>query len=142
MLRGIKTGDIWVPTDVYSVNLPLPGDSHPLLLGQVLDGMSADAKPVEAQRTTQCCRSPGAKPTTFPATPQPNPAAPFCTTMGSSQDLENEGFRRLLANAAYWCLGMENKIPEKNNVDLVGVYHATPFKANGYQKGVKPADLR
>jgi len=50
MLRGIKSGDIWVPTDVYGVNLPLAGDSHPLLLGQVLDGMSADAKPVEGAK--------------------------------------------------------------------------------------------
>ena len=56
--------------------------------------------------------------------------------------MENEGFRRLLVNAAYWCVGMENKIPEKNDVDVVGVFRATPFKANGYQKGVKPADLR
>ena len=26
ILRGIKDGDIWGPTDVYTVRLPLPGD--------------------------------------------------------------------------------------------------------------------
>src|SRR5262249_61979083 len=29
ILRGIKDGDIWGPTDVYLVNLPLPDDSKP-----------------------------------------------------------------------------------------------------------------
>ncbi len=35
ILRGIKSGEIWGPTDVYGVRLPLPGDSQPLVLGQV-----------------------------------------------------------------------------------------------------------
>src|SRR5437588_1445497 len=39
ILTGINDGDIWGPTDVYAVRLPLPGDSHPLVLGQVLTGM-------------------------------------------------------------------------------------------------------
>ena len=38
ILRGIADGDIYGPTDVYTVNLPLPGDSKPLVLGQVLSG--------------------------------------------------------------------------------------------------------
>lgn len=33
--RGIKSGDIWGATDVYGVRLPLPGDSQPLILGEV-----------------------------------------------------------------------------------------------------------
>jgi hypothetical protein len=37
IVRGLKDGDIWGPTDVYGVRLPLPGDSNPLVLGQVLD---------------------------------------------------------------------------------------------------------
>src|SRR4051812_41706726 len=39
ILSGIEDGDIWGPTDVYGVRLPLPGDSQPLVLGQVLTGM-------------------------------------------------------------------------------------------------------
>ena len=54
ILRGIKDGDIWGPTDVYGVRLPLPGDSKPLVLGQVLDGHEAD-RPARrpARRTTR-----------------------------------------------------------------------------------------
>ena len=40
IVRGCE--DIWVPTDVYAVRLPLPGDSKPLVLGQVLAGMKSD----------------------------------------------------------------------------------------------------
>ena len=49
ILRGIKDGDIWGPTDVYGVRLPLPGDSKPLVLGQVLEGMKPTDKPVEGK---------------------------------------------------------------------------------------------
>jgi len=50
ILRGIADGDIWGPTDVYGVRLPLPGDSRPLVLGQVLAGMEPDAVPVEGKK--------------------------------------------------------------------------------------------
>ena len=36
ILRGIKSGEIWGSTDVYGVRLPLPGDSQPLVLGEVI----------------------------------------------------------------------------------------------------------
>jgi hypothetical protein len=61
--------------------------------------------------------------------------------MGASVDLENEALRRLLVNAAYWCVGLEDKIPEKADVALVGEYHPSFFGFNGFKKGVKPADL-
>jgi hypothetical protein len=66
----------------------------------------------------------------------------FTTTMGSSTDLSSEGLRRLVVNAAYWCLGMEDKIAERAKVDLVGEYAPTPFGFNKAKKGVKPADHR
>src|SRR5262245_56404267 len=47
ILRGIKDGDIWGPTDVYGVRLPLPGDSQPLVMGQVLAGMNPMDPPAE-----------------------------------------------------------------------------------------------
>jgi hypothetical protein len=66
----------------------------------------------------------------------------FTSTMCSSQDLQSAGLRRLLVNASYWCLGMEEKIPEKSKVDIVGEFKASPFRNNGFRKGVKPADLK
>jgi hypothetical protein len=61
--------------------------------------------------------------------------------MGASQDLLNEPLRRMIVNAAYWCLGMEDKLPEKADVEIVGQYKPTPFGFDGYKRGVKPADL-
>ncbi len=36
ILNSIKSGDIWGPTDVYTVRLPLPGDAQPIVLGEVV----------------------------------------------------------------------------------------------------------
>ena len=48
ILRGIKSGDIWGPTDVYEVRLPLARDCQPLVLGQILEGMHSTDKPIAA----------------------------------------------------------------------------------------------
>ena len=61
--------------------------------------------------------------------------------MGCSKDLESEGYRRLLVNACYWAAGLENSIPAKANVDIVGTYKPRPMGGNGFTHGVKPADL-
>ncbi len=137
ILRGLKDGDIWGPTDVYGVRLPLPGDSQPLVLGQVLAGMKPDDKPVEGKQNdpmmpiawTKSYKSASGK-----------TARVFCTTMGASQDLASEGLRRLLVNASYWCLSIEEKIDGKSKVELVGEYKPRPFGFNGFAKGVKPED--
>jgi hypothetical protein len=66
----------------------------------------------------------------------------FTTTMGAATDLTSEGTRRLLVNAAYWAAGLEDKITDKANVELVGEFKPSPFKFGGFVKGVKPADLK
>ena len=64
----------------------------------------------------------------------------FTTTMGSGVDLLNEGLRRLLVNASYWCVGLEAKIPARADVDLVGEYKPSPFSFFGKPKAaVKPS---
>jgi type 1 glutamine amidotransferase len=138
ILRGIKDGDVWGPTDVYGVRLPLPGDSKPLVLGQVLEGMKPDDKPVAGKQNDPMM--PVAWTKTY-TSESGQTGRVFATTMGASQDLESEGLRRLLVNAVYWALGMENKIPEKANVEIVGEYKLRPFKFGGAAKGVKPSDL-
>jgi hypothetical protein len=72
---------------------------------------------------------------------QGHTARVFTTTMGAAQDLQNEGLRRLIVNACFWALLMEDKIPTKTNVDLVGEYQPLPFKFGGFAKGIKPSDL-
>lgn len=137
IVRGIKDGDIWGPTDVYGVTLPLPGDSKPLVLGQVLEGMRADDQPVGGKQNEPMM--PVAWIKTFTGSAGKTTRV-FATTMGASQDLESAGLRRLLVNATYWGLGWEEKIKPDSNVDIVGEFHPTPFKFNGYVKGKKPAD--
>jgi hypothetical protein len=62
--------------------------------------------------------------------------------MGAATDMASEGMRRLLVNAAYWATGLEDKIPEKSVVDVVGTFEPTPFGFGSFKKGVKPADLK
>src|SRR5262249_54245186 len=138
ILRGIQDGDIWGPTDVYGVHLPLPGDSKPLVLGQVLEGMNPTDKPVADKKNDPMM--PIAWTKSYTGT-QGKTARVFTTTMGASQDLQSEGLRRLLVNACYWAVGLEDKIPPKSKVEIVGTYEAHPFGTNKYIKGIKPADL-
>src|SRR5262249_34394974 len=138
ILRGIQDGDIWGPTDVYGVRLPLPGDSKPLVLGQVLMGMNPSDPPVQGKQNEPMMPIAWVK---SYAGKQGHHGRVFTTTMGASQDLLSEGLRGLLVNACYWAVGMEGQIPPKTNVDLVGDYRPRPFGFGGFQKGVKPADL-
>ena len=137
ILRGIKDGDIWGPTDVYTVHLPLPGDSIPLVFGQVLKGMKSTDEPVEGKKNDPMM--PIAWTKSYEGKDGHNGRV-FTTTMGASQDFQSEGLRRLLVNASYWATGLEAKIPEKSNVEIVGAYEPTPYRDGGHKKGVKPGD--
>lgn len=137
ILRGIKDGDIWGPSDVYGVRLPLPGDSQPLVLGQVLTGMKFDDPPAEGQVNDP--KMPIAWTKTYTGKAG-KPARVFTSTIGAANDLTAEGTRRLLVNACFWAAGLEDKIPERTNVELVGDYEPSNFKFDGFKRGVKPAD--
>lgn len=137
ILRGIKDGDIWGPTDVYGVRLPMPAECRPLVLGQVLTGMQSNDEPVSGKQNDPMMPIAWVKSYT---TPSGKSARVFATTMGASQDLANEGVRRLLVNACYWAAGLEKSIPAKSDVAIVGVYEPHPFGFGAYTKGIKPAD--
>ncbi len=137
ILKGIKNGDIWGPTDVYGVRLPLPEGSVPLVMGQVLEGMKSDDKPVEGKKNEPMMPVAWIRRYTPKSGKQ---GKAFCTTMGASQDLQSEGVRRLLVNASYWAVGLENKIDPTSSVAIVGDYKPHPFGFGTYVKGVKPED--
>src|SRR5262249_23630413 len=82
ILRGIQDGDIGGPTDVYGVRLPLPGDSQPLVLGQVLEGMQPTDKPVTGKQNDPLMPIAWVKTYTGPSK---KAARVFTTTMGASQ---------------------------------------------------------
>jgi Trehalose utilisation len=137
ILRGIKDGDIWGPTDVYEAHPG--GDSVPLVMGQILAGMKFDDPPAKYAAGKQNRNEP-MMPVAWTKTYQGSSgktARVFCTTLGAATDLEAEGTRRLLVNAVFWSLGMEEAISKNLNVALVGEYKPTPFGFGKYVKGVK-----
>ena len=132
IVRGIKDGDIWGPTDVYEVHLPLPGDSKPLVLGQVVADMTPAGKPVEGKKNDPMM--PVAWVKTFTGE-SGKPARVFTTTMGAATDLESAGVRRMLVNAVYWTLGLEDKISPESDVSLVGEYQAPAIRLQRCRQG-------
>ena len=125
--------DIWGPSDVYGITT-LHGDCKPLIMGHVLVGMNpsdkpnTDKKPVPVAWTKSYTGEKG------------KTSRVFTTTMGHGDDLKSEGFRRLLVNSIYWGLEMEEQIPDRAKVDLIGEYDPAPIGFGGYKKGLKPAD--
>jgi Trehalose utilisation len=135
IVRGLKDGDIWGPTDVYEAHTP--ADCTPLVLGQVLKGMKSTDEAVEGKKNDPMMPVAWVRAYTGA---QGKPARVFTTTMGAATDLENEGTRRLLVNAAYWAAGLEDKITDHTDVAIVGEYHPLPFGFRGAKKGVKPEE--
>ena len=139
ILRGIKSGAIWGPTDVYEVRLPLPGDSQPLVLGEVVQDMTPAGLPLPGKKNDPMM--PVAWVKTYTGS-SGKPARVFTTTMGAATDLPDPGVRRLLINAAYWTQGLEDQIKPDSNVDLVGAYQPRPFGFGGAAVGVRPESLQ
>jgi hypothetical protein len=138
ILRGIGNGEIWVPTEVYEVRLPMLPTCKPLLLGQVLSGLHPNDPPVPGKVNDPMMPVAWTHPFT---TDSGKVARTFTSTMGAADDLESAALRRLLVNAVYWAAGLEDKIPAKADVDLVGDYHPHSYLDQTYTKGVKPSDL-
>src|SRR5690606_35782133 len=66
----------------------------------------------------------------------------FTSTMGHGDAFKIEDFRRMLANACYWCLEMENQIDAKADMTIAGEYNPGPVGGTGLKPNVRPADLR
>lgn len=137
IVRGCE--DIWGPTDVYRVRLPLPGDSEPLILGQVLEGMLPTDKPVVGPKNDPMMPIAWIK--TYQINGGPKGRV-FTATMGAAVDFKSEGLRRLIVNASYWCVGLENQIPDRAKVDFVGAFDPNYFGFNGYKRGLRPRDFQ
>lgn len=152
LLNGIADGEIWGSTDVYGVRLPLPGDSKPVVLGQVLKRSGPAKKGDEDPNfglSPQDQAEPGNKkndpmmPVAWTKSYQVSggkQGKAFTTTMGSAADVANEGLRRLIVNAAYVLLDL--KVPEKADVTIPTDYKPTAYGFGGFKKGLKPADLQ
>jgi len=131
IVKGID--DIWGESDVYGITT-LAGDCKPLIMGQVLSGMNPKDKPNPDKKMV-----PVAWTKTYTGDTGKT-ARVFTTTMGHSFDLNNEGFRRLLVNACYWGMEMEDKIPARSKVNIVGQYNPNKIGMSKHKTGLKPSD--
>lgn len=140
ILKGIDAGSIFGTTDVYGVNLPLPGDSKPLVLGEVTETLKQDSKPVSGKKNDPMM--PVAWTKTYTGSGG-KAARVFASTMGCAEDFAFEGTRRLFVNGCLWALGMEDKIPDKTNVELVGEFKPSQYgfkKDAEWKPGKAPAE--
>lgn len=156
ILRGLADGAIWGPTDVYGVRLPLPGDSQPLVLGEVVkragDFDGADLhygmRPSDSEAVAGAKNDP-MMPVAWTKTYQlPGGVAGkvFTSTLGASADMTDAGVRRLLVNAAYWCVGLEAQIPAAGtDAAIVGNFAPTKYEFHDAKywrdRALKPADM-
>ncbi len=131
ILRGVK--DMWAESGGYTAYPP--ADSTVLARGQVLNGMTPDSP-----AATDKERLPVAWTRTYRGA-SGRDARVFTTTHGASEDLRNEGFRRLAVNGILWAAGLESAITGTNNVALVGPYNPTRYAFDGWIQGVKPSDM-
>jgi hypothetical protein len=152
--RGIKNGDVWGPSDVYGVRLPLDKSSQHIFLGQVTKRKGPRTndpffgmKPTDDEAVAGRKNAP-----MMPITWTKNYQVPggkkgrvFTTTMGSSTDLVAEGSRRMMINGVYWLLDL--KIPKNGaKVDLTGEFKPLQysFRSKDYwpKQSKRPAAFR
>lgn len=157
--NGIKNGDVWGSTDVYGVRLSLPGDSQPIILGQVMnrkgdyneDAVFYGMKPSDDEIATTNKKGVDVNDPMMPVSwiksyqvPNGKKGKVFTTTVGVASDMLIEGTRRLLVNGVFWSLDMN--VPPKANVDLVGEFKpsAYGFRKNEYWKNkqLKVSDFK
>ena len=133
ILRGVS--DIWGNSDVYRTykeGTSLPTNCTALVWGQPLMGRKRDDPP-----------NPKLEPLPVAwfkhwQTSDGRQARVFQSTMGSGDDLENPGLRRLIINAVYWGMGMESAITAPRTVEIVGSYKPLESGFNYRQLGVVP----
>ena len=133
ILNGI--GDnVYGDTDVYGIT-DLPEDTEVLLYGLTLKGLDPYAPPVYEKSIVPIAWR------RIWVGETGNSSRVFATTLGASVDFKSEGVRRLLVNAVFWGVGMEDAIPEEADVRYVGEFKPTFYGFGSYKTGLYPADF-
>ena len=131
ILRGVK--DVWAQSGGYTAD-PIAG-SQVLARGEVLDGMTPDAPAAKDKQAM-----PVAWHRTYTSA-SGRTGRVFTTTHGASEDLLNDGFRRMVVNACLWAAGLESGIRPASDISFVGPYHPSGYAFGGFVKGITPADM-
>lgn len=127
ILRGVR--DIWVQAGAY---VGKPTDGEILTMAQPLNGMTPESpvdetKPPMPSEWTRTYRSSSGK-----------AGRVFTTLYGTSEDITNEGYRRLIVNASFWALGLEDAIKPDLKIDFVGAGKPNTFGGGAFARGIKP----
>lgn len=133
IMAGVQ--DVFGTSDVYRCHddkFPFPDDCKALLLGQPLVSLEPDSKPNSEKEPLPIAWVKNWKGN------QGKDTRIFHFTMGSAEDFENEGVRRITLNAVLWGLELESEIKPELSVEIVGDYE--PHKAGfNYEKlGIEP----
>ena len=131
ILRGVKNP--WVEAGGYWTD-PMP-DSIVLANAQPLQTMSPDSPAAEDKEPC-----PGVWVRTYQSK-DGTAGRVFTTTYGASEDLRNDGFRRMMVNGCFWAAGLENAIAADLETSFVGPYNPSTFSFGGHRQEVKPLDL-
>ena len=131
ILRGVA--DVWVRSGGYTA-APIEG-STVLALGEILDGMAPDSPAAPGKEAFPVAWYRSYTGTTGMS------GRVFTTTHGASQDLLNEGFRRLSLNGVLWAVGLESSIRPTDDISFVGPFSPTPFGFDGYVREMRPSDM-
>ncbi len=129
ILKGVS--DIWVQAGGY--NAEPQDDWNILTMAQPLmsmeqDGEADETKPPMASEWTR----------TYKSGADGKEGRAFTSLYGASEDLLNDGYRRMIVNAVYWSLGLEDQIKADSNIDFVGPYKPNTF-GYGFAAGIKPS---
>ena len=129
ILTGVK--DIHVQCGGY--NAETADDFNILTMAQPLMSMEFDGEPDESKppKASEWTREyAGAK---------GEKGRVFTSLYGASEDILNDGYRRMLINGVYWIAGLEDKITADSPIGFVGPYEPNTFRGGGYARGVKPS---
>ena len=127
ILRGVK--DVWVQAGAY---VGKPVDCEILTMAQPLNGMTTDSpadstKPPQPSEWTRTYKSESGK-----------TGRVFTSLYGTSEDITNDGYRRMMVNGCLWALGMEESIKADANIAFVGPFKPNTFGGGAYARGIKP----
>jgi putative membrane-bound dehydrogenase-like protein len=127
ILRGVK--DVWVQAGAY-VGKPVDGEI--LTMAQPLDGMTPTSpasatQPPQPSEWTRTYKSASGK-----------PGRVFTSLYGTSEDITNDGYRRMMLNGCLWALGMEDSIKADADIAFVGPFKPNTFGGGAYARGIRP----
>jgi len=127
ILRGVK--DVWVQAGGY---VGKPTDGEILTMAQPLNGMTPDSpadatKPPQPSEWARTYKSESGK-----------AGRVFTSLYGTSEDITNDGYRRLMVNGCLWAIGLEEKITPDLNIAFVGAAKPNTFGGGAYARGIKP----